>query len=121
MNTAPIITRPRLLVTAAAVEAATGVALLLNPALLGQLLLGIRVTEASTLFARCFGLALIALAIACWPRPASVAAVRAMLLYNASVALYLAYIGIFLTSGLLLWPAVALHALLTLLLTRTRA
>jgi hypothetical protein len=45
---------------------------------------------------------------------------RAMLTYNALVALYLAYLG---TAGhlqgLLLWPAMALHAIVALLLVWT--
>jgi len=42
-----------------------------------------------------------------------------MLTYNALVALYLSYVGLTGSStGVLLWPAVALHAILTALLTR---
>ena len=42
-----------------------------------------------------------------------------MLAYNAAVTLYLAYVGFAEgSSGPLLWPAVALHAILTVLLTR---
>ena len=42
-----------------------------------------------------------------------------MLIYSAAVMLYLAYVGFAggLT-GILLWPAVVLHAILTALLTR---
>jgi hypothetical protein len=45
-----------------------------------------------------------------------------MLIYSAAVTLYLAYLGIAggLT-GLLLWPAVILHAILTALLARAMA
>ena len=42
-----------------------------------------------------------------------------MLIYSAAVTLYLAYVGLaggF--AGVLLWPAVVLHAILTALLTR---
>jgi hypothetical protein len=57
------------------------------------------------------GIALIALGIACWPGPP----LLGMLTYSA---LYLAYLGLAggLT-GVLLWPAVILHAILTALLT----
>jgi hypothetical protein len=42
-----------------------------------------------------------------------------MLTYSAAVMLYLAYLGLTGSStGLLLWPAVVLHAILTGLLTR---
>jgi hypothetical protein len=61
------------------------------------------------------GIALIALAIACWPGKALIG----MLTYSAAVALYLAYVGLAgAVTGILLWPAVVLHAILTALLTR---
>lgn len=42
-----------------------------------------------------------------------------MLTYSAAVTLYLAYLGFADGSaGLLLWPAVVLHAILTVLLAR---
>jgi hypothetical protein len=107
-----------LLTVCAVVEIATGLAFLLTPLLLSSLLLGIVGTEATNLFARFFGVALIALGIACWPRPESIAAVRSMLFYNAVVALYLAYVGVFVSSGLLLWPAVVFHAVMAALLAR---
>jgi hypothetical protein len=54
------------------------------------------------------------LGIACWPGPP----LLGMLTYSAMVTLYLAYLGFAggLT-GVLLWPAVILHAILTALLT----
>jgi len=59
---------------------------------------------------------LIALAIACWPGPARLG----MLTYGAAVTAYLAYLGFSGgSSGILLWPAVVLHAILTALLSRT--
>jgi uncharacterized membrane protein YtjA (UPF0391 family) len=41
-----------------------------------------------------------------------------MLIYSAAVTLYLAFLGFGGLSGILLWPAVVLHAILTALLTR---
>jgi hypothetical protein len=104
-----------LLIVAAIAEAATGLALLVVPSLVGQLLLGEDLTGAAIPVARVTGIALIALAIACWPGPPLVG----MLTYSALVTLYLSYVGLAggLT-GILLWPAVALHAVLTALLTR---
>ena len=64
--------------------------------------------------ARGAGIALIALGIACWPGPPLVG----MLTYSALVTLYLAYLGFAGLSGILLWPAVVLHAILTALLSR---
>ncbi|PNB69139.1 hypothetical protein C1X64_30710 [Pseudomonas sp. GW456-E7] len=118
MHPARSITPHKLLTVCAVVEIATGLAFVLTPGLVSQLLLGIVGTEETHLFARFFGLALIALGIACWPRPVSIAAVRSMLFYNGVVALYLAYVGVFVSSGVLLWPAVAFHAVMAALLLR---
>lgn len=118
MNPARFITPHKLLTVSAVVEIATGLTLLLIPGLFSHLLLGITATEVTNLFARFFGLALIALGIACWPRPQSIAAARAMLFYNGVIALYLAYVGVFVSSGLLLWPAVVFHAAMGALLLR---
>ena len=100
---------------AAISEAATGLALLIAPSLVGQLLLGEQLVGVGIPVARVAGIALIALGIACWPGPPLIG----MLIYSAAVALYLAYVG--LADGLIgayLWPAVILHAILTALLTR---
>ena len=105
----------RVLVFAAVGEAATGVALLIVPSLVGQLLFGEELTGIAIPVARVAGIALIALGVACWPGPPLVG----MLTYSAAVTLYLAYVGFAggLT-GILLWPAVVLHVILTALLTR---
>lgn len=55
-----------LLVFAAIIEASTGVSLLVVPSLVGHLLLGIELTGVIVGVA---GIALIALAVACWPGP----------------------------------------------------
>jgi hypothetical protein len=103
------------LVLAAVSEVATGAALLIGPSLVGQLLLGAELTGVAIPVARVAGIALIALGVACWPGTPRVA----MLIYGAAVALYLAYLGLAGgLNGILLWPAVALHVILTALLTR---
>lgn len=103
------------LVLAAITEAATGVALLLVPSLVGQLLLGTELTGIAVTVARVTSIALIALAVACWPGPP----LLGMLTYSAAVTLYLAYVGVSGdSSGALLWPAVILHSILTALLIR---
>ena len=103
---------------AAVAEAATGMALLIAPALVGRMLLGEELAGVAIPVARVAGIALIALGIACWPGPPLVG----MSTYGAAVTLYLAYLGIFSGfSGVLLWPAVALHALLTALLIWAKA
>jgi len=102
---------------AAVAEAATGMALLIVPSLVGQLLLGEDLTGIAVPVARVAGIALIGLGIACWPGPPR----SGMVTYLALSALYLAYAGTFdHLSGLLLWPAVALHAVVALLLLWTR-
>jgi hypothetical protein len=105
----------RVLVAAAVGEAATGLAMLIVPSLVGQLLLGPEVTGIAVTVARVAGIALIALGVACWPGPP----LLGMLTYSAAVTVYLAYIGLSgASSGTLLWPAVVLHAILTALLVR---
>ncbi len=103
------------LVLAAVSEAATGVALLVVPSLVGRLLLGDELTGVALPVARVTGIALIALGVACWPGTPLVG----MLTYSAAVTLYLAYVGFAGgLAGILLWPAVVLHLILTALLTR---
>jgi len=58
----------RVLVLAAVSEAATGLALLIVPSLVGRLLLGEQLTGIAIPVARVAGIALIALGIACLPR-----------------------------------------------------
>ena len=99
----------------AVAEGATGAALLIVPSLVGSLLLGDELTGVAATVARVAGIALIALAVACWPGPPLVG----MSIYSAAVALYLGYVGLAGTStGILLWPAVVVHVILTALLIR---
>jgi len=108
----------RVLVLAAVGEVATGVALPIVPSLVGQLLLGAELTGVAVTVARVAGIALIGLGVACWPRAPRIG----MLFYSAAVTLYLAYLGIAGSmNGILLWPAVVLHAVLSALLTRANA
>jgi hypothetical protein len=103
------------LILAAVAEAATGVALLVVPPLVGRLLLGEELTGIAIPVARVAGIALIALGVACWPGSSLVG----MLTYSAAVTLYLAYLGFAGgMNGILLWPAVAIHTILTFLLAR---
>jgi hypothetical protein len=101
------------LIFAAVAEAATGLALLIVPSLVGFLLLGEELVGVAIPVARVAGIALIALGIACWPGPPLIG----MLAYSTLVTLYLAYLGLGGLTGVFLWPAVALHVVLTALLT----
>src|SRR5258708_39510568 len=102
------------LTLAAVGEAATGLALLIVPSLVGQLLLGEQLAGVAIPVARAAGIALIALGMACWPGPPLVG----MVTYSALVTVYLAYLGFAggLTGGLF-WPMVVLHVVLPVLLT----
>jgi len=105
----------KVLIFAAVAEAVTGLALLIAPSLVGQLLLGAELAGVAMVVGRVTGIALIGLGLAAWPGPP----VLGMLVYSAVVTLYLAYIGFageF--AGRFLWPAVALHAVLSILLGR---
>jgi hypothetical protein len=102
------------LIFAAVAEAATGLSLLIVPSLVGQLLLGEELTGVAIPVARVAGIALVGLGIACWPGPPVVG----MLIYSALVALYLAYLGFAGLTGIFLWPAVAVHAILSVFLGR---
>ena len=97
-------------------EAATGLVLIIAPSLVGRLLFGAEFTGVANPAARVTGIALLALGVGCWPGST---ALCGMLTYGALATLYLAYLGV--TGewiGLLLWPAVVIHALLTALLAR---
>ena len=109
----------KLLTLAAIGEAATGLALLVVPSLVGRLLFGAEFSGASVVIGRVTGIALIALGIACWPGTDTRQASYGMVTYSVLAMLYLTYIGVRGEwVGLLLWPAVVLHAVLTLLLAR---
>ena len=90
--------------------------MIIFPSLVGQLLLGEALFGVAIPVARVAGIALVALAIACWPGPA----IMGMISYGTAVAAYLAYLGIVDgLAGALLWPAVVLHLALTFLLVRS--
>jgi len=109
-----------LFIVTAVIEAATGVALLLSPPLPVSLLLGSSLDSlAGMVTTRIAGAALLSLGVACWlarndgQSRAAAALIAAMLLYNTAVAAVLAYAGIGLRlTGIGLWPAVLLHAVL---------
>jgi len=111
----------KLLVFASVVEIGTGLAVIVVPNLVVTLLLGGEVSGVGIPVARCFGVALLALGLACWPSPhhavSGSAAARAMLVYNALIALFLVYLyTVAHVGGVLLWPGAALHAAVAFLL-----
>ena len=82
-------TTNKALIFAAVAEAVTGLALLIVPSLVGQLLFGEELSGIAVPVARVAGIALIGLGVACWPGPPLVG----MLTYSSLVTLYLAYLG----------------------------
>jgi hypothetical protein len=104
----------KLLNLAALAEAATGVALLVVPMFVGRLLLGAELIGIGITVARVTGIALIGLAIACWPGTP----LTGMLTFSVLTTLYFVYVGISGRGGILLWPAATAHAVLSALLAR---
>jgi hypothetical protein len=86
------------------------------------LLLGLeRAAVEAILVGRIAGAALLALGVACWVArddtltPAQRGLLTGMLVYNAVASALLAYAGVVLgMTGVLLWPAAALHAILAI-------
>jgi len=111
-----------LLAVTAAGEAATGLALLAYPPIVIRLLFGVEITGAAILIGRVTGIALIGLGVACWPNGSVRQPLHGMLTYGTLAALYLVYVGIRGQGvGVLLWPAVAVHIILVILLVGARS
>src|SRR5271165_4991121 len=113
-----------LVLLSAAIEAATGVALIADPDFVVHFLLGAGLSGSGIAVARVAGFGLLALGLACWPggNDATAQATRALFVYNLLAGLYLGYLrvaGGF--AGFLLWPACILHVLLAFLLARPAA
>jgi hypothetical protein len=109
-----------LLSLSTAVEGVTGLGLVLVPGFVVWLLIAAPLDAAGAFVARVAGIALIALSIACWIGARGLGvrgAVIGMLSYNLLCAAYLAVFALSrMQVGLLLWPAVAFHAGVGLLL-----
>jgi hypothetical protein len=111
----------KLLALSAIIEAATGLALIAVPAIVVRLLLGAEISGASIPLGRVAGAALLALGVACWlarddtQSRAARGLVVAMLMYNIAATAVLAFAGMGLgLQGVLLWPAVVLHAVMAI-------
>jgi hypothetical protein len=119
VNAASLLSARNVLMFSLAAEGGTGIIVVLAPGLVAPLLFGADVAGAGVAYGRLLGMTLLALVIACWPRADAVPrpALHAVLAYNLLAALYLAWLGVaHRPTGILLWPAVAEHALVTLLL-----
>ena len=109
----------RLLAVAAISEAATGVVLVVYLPIVIKLLFGAKIIGVGVVMSRIAGIALIALGVACWRCAEASCALSGMLTYSSLATLYLFYLG--LTggfTGILLWPAVVVHAVLSMLLAQ---
>jgi len=118
------ITVKKILGFAAVVEIGTSLVLMIAPAFLVALLLGVVLSGEGIAVGRCFGITLLALGVACWPSgqraEVSSTIVWAMLAYNALIALYLAHLSTFRhLGGVLLWAGVVVHAVVAVLLFST--
>jgi hypothetical protein len=114
----------KVLAFASVVEIATGLALLIDPRLVVTLLVGSATPVEEIPMGRLPGIAILALGLACWPngQPAHGGSptFRGMLVYNVLIAAFLVYLfAIGHLGGVLLWPAVVLHAVVALLLIWT--
>ena len=125
MNEASHNSLTKILTFAAVFEIGTGLVLMIDPAIVIRLLLGIEDSNVGTLLGRFLGVALLSLGVGCWPeRPEPTTGLQSfwgMLAYNALVALYLASLGTVghlggLQESLVCWSAVpgsvSSHALL---------
>jgi hypothetical protein len=111
----------RVLKLTAVIEVATGLGLMAVPSVLVRLLLGSPLdTSAAAMLGRVAGAALLALGVACWlarddtQSRATRGLVVAMMIYNIAATAFLAFAGIGLgLHGVVLWPAVVLHAMMS--------
>jgi len=106
-----------ILMFAALAEGGTGVILLAYPPIVVRLLFGAEIAGVGVFMSRIAGIALIGLGTACWPGSDTRRAFHGMVAYSVLAILFLIYIGVRGEGvGLLLWPAVGVHAILIVLL-----
>ncbi len=112
-------TMKHFLTLTAAIEAGAGWGLLVVPSDIVQLLLGADISGAAIPLGRVAGAALLALSVACWltrgdaQNQAARRLIAAMLLYNFAVVVILGAAGARShATGVALWPAVIIHAVM---------
>jgi hypothetical protein len=97
-------------------EAATGLLLIVDPQLVVRLLFGMELGGSGGILGRMLGITLVAIGVAGWPARSSAQAILGWLVYAVLAAVYMTVVGLGGNAGILLWPAVLLHAVLTVLL-----
>ena len=100
-----------------------GLVLLVRPQLFAWLVYGAEFSDAGKALGWLTGIALLVLALATWPTPAAISdptsSVRAPFVYNLLTTIYFVFVGIGgRLTGILLWPAVVLHAIVSFALGR---
>ena len=110
----------KLLIFAALSEGLTGLILFVYPPIVVRLLFGGEIAGPGIWVSRFAGIAMIGLVVACWPDGNPDRALFGMSTYSTLAMFYLAYVGFSGGMGILLWPAVAVHAGLSALLVRAR-
>ena len=116
LTTDNLVTMNNLLRFASLGEAATGLLLIVDPQLVVRLLFGMELGGSGGILGRMLGITLIAIGVTGWPARSSVQAILGWLLYAVLAAVYMIMVGLGGKAGILLWPAVLLHALLAVLL-----
>ena len=112
--------KKKLFVAGILFEAATGLALIIDPGLVIRFLVGLDLSPGGMVLGRIAGTALLSLCIACWPgkqvtHVGRTSAVLAMFTYNLIATVYLAYVWLGLgLVGLLLIPALVEHLFFSL-------
>jgi hypothetical protein len=110
----------RVLSVGVLIEGATGLALVAVPGVVVWLLFGADLPALGAVVARVAGIALLVLALACWLSRrdrGGAAALTALLAYNILMGAHLAVIAAEgELVGVLIWPAVAVHAAMSVLL-----
>jgi hypothetical protein len=94
-------------------EGAFGLLLLAAPGIIIKLLFNLDVDGAAAITSRLTGLAILSLAVACWPEEGAVRPYYGMLTWSVLAAVGLVAIGIAGHAGILLWPGVAVHGMLS--------
>jgi len=102
----------KLLIFAALSEGATGLILLAYPPIVVRLLFDEEIAGSGVFMSRLAGASLVALAVACWPDGDWLRGFYGMVTFSSLAMLYLGVLGVGGNAGILLWPAVVVHAAL---------